>query len=272
VRAAGSARLICLASWLLACACLPATAHAAQQAKLHVTLKPERLGQTTTLAFNIHIMAPAKSVPSPLTALDIQYPGDLGIATSGLGLATCTQTTLEELSPEHCPADSWIGQGTATGAIPFGPEIITETVEVAIVRAPAQAGQLALLFYASGETPVNAQLVFPGQLTPAGNHGRLHIALPLVPSLPEGPNVAIVALHATLGPPGLTYYERVKGKLISYHPNGILLPNHCPRSGFRFAAALTFEDHSHTSTSTTVHCPYRTRKRSHPAHKPRRRG
>lgn len=171
-------------------------------------------------------------------------------------------STLEDLGPPGCPADSWIGLGSALAEIPVGPEIIRESAEVAIVRAPRQDGQYALLFYASAETPVNAQLVFPGQLLPAPNHARLHtnrarlhIDVPLVPSLPEGPNVAIVALHATLGPRGLTYHERVAGKLISYHPTGILLPAHCPPAGFPFTATLTFEDHSHASSSTTVPCP-----------------
>jgi hypothetical protein len=147
-----------------------------------------------------------------------------------------------------------MGQGGALAEIPIGPDIVHETAEVAIFRAPDQDGQLALLFYASGAGPISAQIVFPGQLFPAPNHGRLHIEVPPAPTLPGAPNIAIARLHATLGPRGLTYYEHLHGKLISYHPNGILLPDHCPHGGFPFAASLTFEDGSHASTSTYVPC------------------
>jgi len=207
------------------------------------------------MEFAIQIATPARGVPSPLTALDVHYPGNLGIATSGLGLATCSRSRLENLGPQGCPADSRMGQGTALAEIPVGPEIVRESAKVAIVRAPERDGQLALLFYASGVDPVSAQIVFPGLLFPASNRGRLHITVPLVPSLPGGPNVAIVSLHATLGPRGLTYYERVHGKLTSYHPNGILLPAHCPHGGFPFAASLTFQNGSHARAPTTVPCP-----------------
>jgi hypothetical protein len=240
---------------LLACACLPATAHAAQSARLHVAFTPERLGRATTVEFAIQIAAPAHGVPPPLTALNVSYPGNIGVAVSGLGLATCSRARLEAFGPDGCPADSRMGQGSALAEVPIGPETVSETAQVTIVRAPANDGHLALLFFARGETPVSAQIVFPGLLFPTPGWGSLHIRVPLVPSLPSGPNVAVVALHATLGPLGLTYYEHVRGKLIPYHPNGILLPDHCPRGGFPFAASLTFEDGSHASASTTVPCP-----------------
>ncbi len=239
----------------MACACLPATAHAAQSARLHVAFTPERLGQATTVEFGVQIEAPADGVPPPLTALTVRYPGNLGVAVSGLGLATCSQAKLEALGPEGCPADSRMGQGGALAEISIGPEILRETAAVTIVRTPAVDGRLALLFYADAETPVSEQIVFPGQLLPTPGRGSLRIDLPLVSGLPGWPNVAVVGLHATLGPRGLTYYEHVLGKFVPYHPNGILLPDQCPRGGFPFAASLTFEDGSHANTHTTVPCP-----------------
>jgi hypothetical protein len=79
--------------------------------------------------------------------------------------------------------------------------------------------------------------------------------VPLVPSLPEAPDVAVVQLHATFGPKDLTYYEREHGKLVAYHPKGILLPNTCPHGGFAFSASFTFLDGSHTTAQTRVPCP-----------------
>ncbi len=193
-------------------------------------------------------------MPSPLTALELLYPSSLGIAVSGLGLDTCTETTLEILGPGGCPADSHMGQGNVLAEIPIGPNIVRETVQVTIVRAPERNGHFALLFYASGGNPVNAQIALTAQLLPAPHAASIHIDIPLVPSLPQGPNVAVAELNADLGPRGLTYYERVRGKTTSYHPTGILLPDQCPRGGFPFTASLAFEDGSHAAARTAVPC------------------
>jgi hypothetical protein len=241
---------------LLACAS-PTTAQAGQSAKLHVTFTPERLGQATTVNIGIQIVTPTNNVPSPLTELNVRYPGDLGIAVSGLGLSTCSQAGLETFGPLGCPADSRMGQGSALAEIQIGPAIEREAAEVAIIRASAQDGQFALLFYANGKTPVSAQVTFSGQLLPGPgpDNETIHIGIPLVPSLPGAPDVAITRLHATIGPRGLTYYEHIQGKVVPYYPKGILLPDRCPRGGFPFAARFTFQDGSHSSAATTVPCP-----------------
>jgi hypothetical protein len=243
---------------LLACAyLLPTAAHAAQSASLHVTFTPERLGQSTSMRFGVQITAPAGRVPPPLTELDVRYPSDLGLAASGLGLTTCSEATVQALGPAGCPADSRMGHGKALAEIPFGPDIIQETAAVNILRAPEQAGQLAMFFYATGVTPVDTQIVLPALLRPgpAPSNEDIRIDVPLVPSLPTAPDVAVVALHATLGPQGLTYYERVHGEPVAYHPRGILLPHKCPRKGFAFSASLTFLDGSHANAETSVPCP-----------------
>ena len=240
---------------LLICACLPASAHAAQSARLHVSFAPERLGHGTTVDISVEISSPANHVPPPLTQFDVTYPRDLGFDVSGLGLATCSQASLEAFGPSACPANSHIGRGTALAEISIGPEIIKESAEVTIVRSPKE-GQLALLFYADGESPVSAPIVFPGLLVPGpGNSESIDIDVPLVPSLPEAPDVALTRLHATLGPQGLTYYEDVRHHLVPYQPQGILLPNKCPRRGFPFSATLSFLDGSHTHADSTVPCP-----------------
>jgi hypothetical protein len=66
-------------------------------------------------------------------------------------------------------------------------------------------------------------------------------------------------LSTTIGPLHLTYYERPHGRRKTYHPEGILLPETCPRGGFPFAVSLAFADGSHASASTTVPCPGRSR-------------
>jgi len=242
---------------LLACALAPASAYAAPTAHLHVAFNPDQLGASTNVAFDIRIDASPGRTPPPLTQLALHYPRDLGLAVSGLGLDTCSQQTLEALGPQRCPANSHMGQGSALAEIQFGQEVVPETAELSIVRAPEQGGHIGLLFYAYARAPVSTEVAFPGQLLPAPppHDESINITVPLVPALPEGPDVALVALHASFGPRGLTYYERVHGRLVAYHPQGILLPRICPHRGFAFNATVGFLDGSHSTASTRVPCP-----------------
>ena len=242
---------------LIAYACLVAPAWASPSVTLTATFKPEQLGHGTTLGFGFNIAATSGRVPPPLTELDVRYPANIGIATSGLGIATCTAPTLEASGPEGCPADSLMGYGSALAEIPIGPEIIQENGQISIIRAPSQNRHIAMLFYAKGISPVDARIVFPGLVLPAAAPfgGLVKIAVPLVPSLPEAPDVAVVRVRSTIGPEHLTYYQRVHGKLMAYNPQGILLPDSCPRGGFPFAATFTFLDGSHASARTAVPCP-----------------
>jgi hypothetical protein len=236
---------------------MSSTAQAQQSVRLQAALTPERLGQGTTISFGFHIEAPARHVPPPLTGVEISYPVEFGLALSELGLSTCSARTLEAAGPEGCPANSLMGYGTALAKIPVGPEILDETAHVTIVRSTEHNGHFALLIYAEGETPVSAQIVFPGMILPAAPPfgGRLDMSVPLVPSLPDGPNVAIVRFRSTLGPLHLRYDERVHGRIVKYEPRGITLPNHCPPGGFAFAAKFRFMDGSHALANTAVPCP-----------------
>ena len=150
-----------------------------------------------------------------------------------------------------------MGRGTALGEIPFGPAIIHESATLTIVRAENENGQIAVLFDAQGISPVEANLVFTGVLLPSRRPygGDIRIAVPLVPSLPEAPDVAVVALRATLGPAGLTYYEEAHGVNVPYTPRGILLPESCPETGFPFAATIAFVGGERSSAATRVRCP-----------------
>jgi hypothetical protein len=250
-------RTLALLATLLAGASLPTAAHAAQTAQLHATLTPERLGHDTTIGFGFQIAAPDGRVPPALTEVNVSYPGNLGLGLSGLGLATCSPARLEALGDRGCPANSRMGYGTALAEIAIGSEILEETAHINVFRGTTQQGHLALLVYATGESPVSAQIVFPALLLPAPQPfgGRVHVNVPLVPSLPGAPNVAVVQFSSTLGPLHITYHEYTKGRTIAYHPKGLLLPDNCPRGGFPFAAEFTFEDGSHADAQTTVPCP-----------------
>lgn len=230
-------------------------ASAAPTATLHVSFNPQRLGASTSLAFQIRILA-GNSIPSPLTGVDLHYPSDIGVAISGLGLDTCSLATLEYVGPIGCAAEARMGEGSALAELPFSSDIIQEPAEIAILRAPEDDGHPGFSFYAQGNTPISLPVIFPGILlsgtTAETETIRIHV--PLVETLPGADDVSVTQLNATLGPHGLTYYEHTHGKFIPYHPRGILLPNKCPRGGFPFSASLTFIDGSHTTAASEIPC------------------
>jgi hypothetical protein len=247
---------LCLASLTTAARATPTVE---PQVRLNAALIPERLGKGTTIKFSFTISVPAGETPVPARTIDLLYPANLGIATSGLGVSTCRASTLAAQGPPGCPSNSVMGYGSGTVQVPFGPEILRERTRMTTFMAPIQDGHLGLLFYANGESPVSAQLVFPGLVLPAiaPFGGELSTQLPLVPTVPEAPDAALVQLATTIGPSHITYYEYIKGHFIPYHPRGILLPRTCPHGGFGFAAQFAFENGTHAEAHATVPCPRR---------------
>jgi hypothetical protein len=234
---------------LALCACLPGTARGAATARMSAAFAPERLGAATTVSFGFQIAA-GDQASALLIGMDFRYPANLGIATSGLGVAACPPATLEAHGPAACPANSRMGSGSALVEIPIGPEVVRETARVALLAGPSRDGYLHLLVSATGESPVAARVVLFTQLLP----GRLQIAVPPIPSLPEAPYVAVVRMHLTIGG-HLVYYERVHGRSVAYHPVGVGLPRSCPRGGFRFSATFSFLDGTQAEAQRTVACP-----------------
>jgi hypothetical protein len=243
---------LAIAAALVVCAWPTGIAPAAQSVRVSAAFTPERLGAPTTATLGFRISVPAGQIPSPLTAMDFRYPANLGIATSGLGVAACDPTKLEANGAAGCPANSIMGYGSASVQVPLGAEVIPETASIVLVAGPSENGYLRLLVCATGLTPVAARIVMPTLLIA----GHLHISVPLVPSLPEGPDVAVVQARVTLGG-HLTYYEHVHGRTVAYHPKGVVLPRRCPRGGFQFGATLSFLDGTHATARTVVRCPRR---------------
>ncbi len=197
----------------------------------------------------------------PLSVIELSYPAHLGIATSGLGLSTCSAATLESHGPPGCPSNSVMGYGSGLAEVPFDHRTLYEPVKLTTFMAPLQDGHLGLLFFADGEFPVNAELVIPSVVLPSQTPfgGDLTTSVPIVPTWPEGPDVVLTRFSTTLGPGvgrrRVTYWEYSRGRYIPYHPRGILLPRRCPRGGFPFATTLTFEGGAQARAHTAVPCP-----------------
>jgi hypothetical protein len=220
--------------------------------RVDASFRPEKLGAATTVSLGFQVSSSGGALPAPLTAIDFRYPRDLGFATSGLGLDTCQPATLEAGGPTACPANSRMGSGSAQARFEIGPEIFPEAASLAVVAGPSPDGYVRLLVSATGVSPVAARIVMSTVLLP----GRLQMSVPLVPSLPEGSNVAVVAASVTLGG-NLTYHERRHGRTVAYQPRGIGLPRRCPREGFRFSGTFSFLDGTRASAQTVVKCPAR---------------
>jgi hypothetical protein len=235
---------------LALCACLPGTASAAQSASISTAFRPLRLGAATTVSLGFQISAGAGQVPSPLTGVDFHYPSNLGIATSGLGVASCAVAELEAHGPSACPPNSRMGSGSAFVEIPVGGEVRTETASIGLVAGASENGFVKLLVSATGLSPVAARIVMPSLL----EAGELKLTVPLVESLPGAADVSVVRVRVTLGG-NLTYYERRHGKMVPYKPRSVVLPKSCPRGGFKFSATFSFLDGTRAEARKVIACP-----------------
>lgn len=250
-----TARVLVAVAFVLVCA--PVAAGASEHVVLRTSFSPERLGASTTIVYGFQITASNGQVPSPLTGIDLHLPAGMGLASSSLGLATCDPTVLQEQGAEGCPAEARLGYGHALVKVPSPDGVIEEAGTVEAVLGPPQGEHLVVLFYVEGNEPVQAQLVFPGEvlsdLRPFGTH--VDTSIPLIPAWSEGPDVVVSSFSSTIGPLHLTYYRKVRGKLVPFHPRGIAVPASCPHGGFPFAADFDFADGTHVLAKSFVPCP-----------------
>jgi hypothetical protein len=246
----------------LLCGLLPTAARAAsEQAALSASFSPDRLGAPTTIGFGFHVSTLGGAAPPPMTSLDLRIPAGINYTTTTLGLAICKPAALLVSGLKGCSPNSRLGYGSAVVEVPFGTGAGHEIPELQAFAGPSSTGNLVVLFYANGLFPVYAQLAFTGEVLPASGvfGSQLAASVPLVASVPGGPDVSIVSVQSTIGPSHLTYYRHVHGRRVAFHPRGVSVPEHCPRGGFPFAAEFGFQDGSHTAATTTVPCPPRRR-------------
>jgi hypothetical protein len=180
----------------------------------------------------------------------------MGIATTTLGQANCEPPQLIQGGLHGCSANARIGGGEATAVVPVGTQLVQEKALLTALMGPPVEDRLEVLFYVEALSPVFAQLVLPsvveGDRAPYGE--QLDTQVPLVQAWPDGPDLALETFSSTIGPLHLTYHRQVGGRTIFYHPNGIRLPQTCPKGGFPFGALLSFDDGKHTEAVYRVPC------------------
>lgn len=240
---------------VLALGCLPAMARASEVVKFTVSFSPDRLGTPTSIRTHLAISNSNGGLPSPVIGFDMHLPAQLELLGSTLGLAVCQPTALVASGLDGCSPNARIGSGSALVAVPFGPEILSETAYIEALMGPPSEEQVGVLLFAESRTPVFAQLVFPGILLVGSGPESLNTVIPPTPTLPGAPDAAMTDMELTVGPEHLTYYRRVHGRRVGYHPAGISLPSKCPRGGFLFVTDMRFLDGTALKAPYAVPCP-----------------
>jgi hypothetical protein len=252
---------------VLALGCLPTSAQASEKVTFKVGFSPYQLGRTTTIDVDVRVAGANGELPAPATAFDLHIPAELELISSTLGLAICQPQALLDSGLNGCSPNARLGVGSASVAVPFGPEILQESATIHAIMGPPVGEQIGVLLYAESSTPVLAQLVFPGVLyVGTSTIGQsLNTVIPLIPTLPGAPDTSLTDMNLNIGPNHLTYYKKVHGRTVGYRPQGIALPAVCPRHGFRFVSDLAFQDGTTQEVTSTIPCPSQGHREHHRA-------
>ncbi len=239
--------------------CVPAYAAASQASRLSAKFEPDRVGTTATIEIGFQLgVGNDQQPPSALIGVEILLPAGVSFSTSELGLATCSLRALEKGGLDKCSPNAVMGHGSALVAVPDGPFTIYESVKLTVLMGLPTDKHTALLFYATGSSPVLAQFVFPSVLLgDSGPFGTdLDTTVQPIPGLPGEPDTRVVRMNMNIGPMGLTYYKHVNGAIVAFVPQGIALPPKCPAGGFPFAARFIFQNHALESATSAAPCPH----------------
>jgi hypothetical protein len=252
-----SSYLRVLAALLLALlfGCMPAVAQAADTAKLKISFLPDKPGAQISIRTVATFGNTDGGLPSPVVGFDLHMPEQLELISSDLGLAICQPTPLLARGLGGCSPNARLGFGSATVAVPFGPEIVSETANIDALMGPPVEEQVGVLIFAESLSPVFAQLVYPGELLVGTGPETLSTYFPPTPTLPGAPDAAVTRMELTVGPEHLTYYRREHGREIAFRPRGVSLPTKCPRGGYLFVTNMRFADGTALTVPYTAPCP-----------------
>jgi len=264
-----SRRLAALALLVVLCLAVASAAPAAgatDPVRVSAAFDPgARLGAASAMDVDLRL-DPSRLTTAQLTEVRVAYPQGLGVVSSGLGLASCTrpaqdfvQVLISGPRLDGCSPNSVMGYGAARAIVRLvdGGQVIPEYATVTLLSGPFVQGQLGLVVFIDGQRPFGAKLAFAGQVTdaPPPYGGALRVRLPVVPGIQDLATVSLVDLRVVIGSHAIRYRERRGRRVVAYRPDGIELPDACPRGGFRFRADVRFADGSRRSATSVTRCP-----------------
>lgn len=225
---------------------MPTDAFAQATASMSVSLQPNRPMALAVLRLHIRYEDPESGIPPPLRRAVLRLPQALGVEVPQL--RSCSVATLRTHGPRGCPPQSRIGGGQALAEARAGSQTLSERVALSAFLGPPIGLGPTFEMFAQGFTPLQQRLVLSGTVVPDNPpYGEdLDLSIPPVATLTLEPDASIVALSLSIG-------SRVGGH--RRHPNGVLVPSHCPRGGLPFAVQSSFADGSSSTAPASIPCP-----------------
>jgi hypothetical protein len=224
-----------------------------------------RLGAPTAIVFSGDIADRGQ----PVTEIRLLTPAGVDLATSGLGVSSCSRPAsdiLDVMVPAAggppCPANALMGLGSAVASLDMEPRI-DGSATLDVYAGGSVADKPGLVVVANTYNPVRFHLFYQGYLyiPPPGFGIGVAIMLPQSPSPPFGAALMLSRVKAAIGAPSITYTKRRRGRRVAYHPRGVTLPERCPRHGFRFRLIVRFADGTRRQADAVAPCPAPRRRR-----------
>ncbi len=250
------AKILVVAAVTCACLLLAAAAWATQTLEVTASFSPDKLGKPTNVHGTAKIGSVGTRMPSPIAEATVMGPAGLTVNTTGVGI--CDPKKLEAtLDPSVCPKTSKAGFGGGVGAYEIAGEVNEEPFTINFYRGPNEGGHLTIIAYVNAVSPVSVQLVLKAQVVQEPKPYGLGFTfkVPPVETLPGATNATVKSIYITLGAANAAYFEQVHGKRTLVHIKGIVVPKKCPKGGFPYKTALTYEDGTTTEVTGTIACP-----------------
>lgn len=239
----------------LACATLAGTAWAGNSLTVQEAFTPDVLGAATNLSITAGFTSSADVPPAPISRMTLYGPAGLGIDARGAGM--CSAATLEQRGPAGCPADSRVGFGGGVAVLALPGQLVREPFTLDFFFGSRTSGRLRLLAYASGISPVAAELVVAAREipTPAPYGIGFTVEIPQVATIPGAEYVSIESAYATIGASDVAYYRTVRGRRMLVRVPGLIVPRRCPAGGFPTRGIAEFADGATFTVDPAIPCP-----------------
>lgn len=219
-------------------------AKASTFADITPSLVPDRIHARAALTLSIRFGGGEAGVPAPLSRAVLRLPANLNLDIPQL--RSCSLTRLQALGPAGCPPRSKIGGGDALVEGELSGVAVTENVKLTAFLGPLDNLQPTFEIVGEGYRPIGAQLALTADALPAAQpYGEeLVMTVPPISTVPGEPDASVLSFSLTIGRPRA-----------GHGAPAILVPAHCPRSGFPFAAEFTYADGSSGRALATSPCP-----------------